>query len=878
VPLWLFGEAAPAPDQALLDLMPVATLVLWLVLLWALAPLGFPLFRRAFAFRAPASAPASGESAPVLSGLFDGGWAAARMCFLLSWTLLVFWLGHTGVPVRWAGAVLLVLAALSAWAWRRDWEVLNQELRGRARGIAWSDGVFLAVFALFFLLRCYWPDTGNGEKPMDIALVGASARADFLPPPNPYLAPSRLGGYYYFGHLETAVLTTTVGTTARWSYNLMCATLPALCVSLLWPLASALAGARARGALATLVVLGAGTLEPLRQWWEADSFSGDRAWPFGPKPLDYFSTSRVIPNPITETSGVNYTINEYPLFTFTYGDLHAHFFSMPVALLVSSAACALFFRSASAPISSTGSVWKTVALRGLFLGALLACLLMTNTWDAPVYWLLLALCAWPPRARPLAQATPNLSSSLNQSPPASSSQRRRARREAGVTPSASTPSHASAPALARWALVGVASLASVAVALPYVRNLHTNANTPTPLDLPATPLLAWLLFWGVFASAWALALALLSREQKRAEAEVEPGSKPLFSLGWVAVPVGAWALLRFAPAYEWTWKWPRPEPDGTPVVYRLGADYAVPILVATLALASWRVAWRSRDEAYALLGRMAFCAFAVLAWSELTWAGFLGPAPQGATYHRQDTVFKFGLQAWYLLGIAAACGALRAPSFRPGSAPTGSAPMWRRWGWPVSGAYACALVVMLMAAGACVAARARGFGFLETPDAWAHLALPEREAAAWLQERGRDGDTLLEAEQAAGGDYSEFSRFTHATGLASVVGPKSHTFQWGDGKRDAGQVWEEVERRRAAVRAFFTTRDPEERRRFLDEFGVRFIVLGQLERAEYGSAELGSEALDSLVATFPGARLFGTSEDERRVYVIDLKATTAPRS
>jgi hypothetical protein len=91
--------------------MPVLSLVLWLLLLWALAPLAFPLSRRVWAL-APGSAAGAWP---------DGGWAAGRMLALVLWTVAAFWAGHMRLPVRLGWVLLIPALAISALAWARQW-------------------------------------------------------------------------------------------------------------------------------------------------------------------------------------------------------------------------------------------------------------------------------------------------------------------------------------------------------------------------------------------------------------------------------------------------------------------------------------------------------------------------------------------------------------------------------------------------------------------------------------------------------------------------------------------------------------------------------------------------------------------------------------
>ncbi|MEJ7712096.1 MAG: DUF2298 domain-containing protein [Pyrinomonadaceae bacterium] len=128
------------------------------------------------------------------------GLAAGRLIVMWAWTLLAFWLGNAGVSAR-AGAFLIYpIAGMLLYYWVRDWTALQAFIKQRRRALICSDAIFLAVFAIFFVLRGFWPDINNGEKPMDMVLISSLGNTASLPPPNGYAAGLRLTSYYYLGH------------------------------------------------------------------------------------------------------------------------------------------------------------------------------------------------------------------------------------------------------------------------------------------------------------------------------------------------------------------------------------------------------------------------------------------------------------------------------------------------------------------------------------------------------------------------------------------------------------------------------------------------------------------------------------------------------
>ena len=74
------------------------------------------------------------------------------------------------------------------------------------------------------------------------------------------------------------------------------------------------------------------------------------------------------------------------------------------------------------------------------------------------------------------------------------------------------------------------------------------------------------------------------------------------------------------------------------------------------------------------------------------------------------------------------------------------------------------------------------------------------------------------------------NRVSIYTGLPTVLG-----WDWHQTQQRHDYRWE-VQRRRAAVNEFYTTRDVERAREFLDEFKVKYVYVGELERGAYPSS------------------------------------------
>ena len=280
----------------------------------------------------------------------DGGWGVARWLGLAAAGVTWLWAGAAGVP-GW-NTWLPVAVAVLALPWgvaelRRVWR--DPAYRTAALTVWTVLGVFLAV-------RAWNPEIYWGEKPMDAAILTSLMRGDVMPPGDPWFAGEPLN-YYFFGFLPFAFLGRACGAAPGLTFNLAVATVPALAAGCALSLGWLLAGRRLGGVLAAVLAQLTGTLGVLFHpgLLARPDFSG------------FWATSRVIGT----------TINEYPVWTALFADLHAHFLGFPGFL--------------AGVVAATAVALRRVPLRAgaLLAGGVLGVELMTNTWELPVLALLL---------------------------------------------------------------------------------------------------------------------------------------------------------------------------------------------------------------------------------------------------------------------------------------------------------------------------------------------------------------------------------------------------------------------------------------------------------------------------------------------------------
>jgi uncharacterized membrane protein len=201
---------------------------------------------------------------------------------------------------------------------------------------------------------------------------------------------------------------------------------------------------------------------------------------------------------------------------------------------------------------------------------------------------------------------------------------------------------------------------------------------------------------------------------------------------------------------------------------------------------------------------------------------------------RQNTIFKFYLQAWLMLAAgASAVLAWTLPAF------FNWLPGWRVF-WQgamialISGA---ALFTVTGASG-----KIRDRWIVDAPHSldamafmeYAHYDLygqrldlsEDYRAIRWMQDNVQGSPVIVETA-AAGRQYEWHSRFTMYTGLPDVIG-----WQWHQ-QQQRVLLSQQVIDRGTEVNNFYNSLDPVISREFLKKYDVKYIIVGQLESAAY---------------------------------------------
>ena len=675
-------------------------------------------------------------AARAFGRLPGAGVGFARILAWLVFAWLVWMLGSLGLsngtPLALVGAAVVAGGALIMHR-RRDRDAVPDPFFRRL--FIATEVLFVVSFLIAALVGAYSADVNAPtEKPMDMMFVNSTLASHDVPPADPWLSGSTVN-YYYLGHFMAGLAIRLTNVEPSAGYNLALAAIFALMVTTAFAAAATLAEVGRRQGLAIGRPLLAGglcvVLLALMANWKGgwDALHPGTPW----AQFDWFGPSRVIPN----------TINEWPFFSWTVGDLHAHFIAIPLTLLALGFIVQVGTGGPPRLRSRTG-MWETFAA-ALAIGWLYG----VNSWSWPVMAALLGLTM-------LIWLT---------SPEAS------AHRGAALA----------------WT-AGVLALGVVLI-LPFVIDFDPNAKKAFAFTkvaqresfglfvrhhLQIEGVFVWLLLAPFFAA--------LAATRHR----------------WRVLAWGAAAMAFVLPLLA------QRNLAGAGLVFVLGA-------AAVAAGAA-----RHRTTAERTLWALAAMALACIFGSEI---GVVPDEFYGGQYERMNTVFKMGYQAWLLLAVFGAVALAGARQWLPQRLP--------RYAWAVL----AGLLMAVSCSYVLVGTDARKGGFHDGPRLdgreWLRKTAPGDVAAIdWI--RGNlPGDAVI--LEAVGDDYSAFgtTRISTFTGRPTVLGWQGHELQWSHG--------EQLGTRRDDVQKMYTSADPGEVRTLLDRYGVRYAVVGPLEKTTYGN-------------------------------------------
>lgn len=780
--------------------------------------------------------------------LADRGLVLARVLGLLgaayvTWLMVSLgWLDFSRWSI-WLGVI--VIGGLSGLALATQFEQIKDFLKQNWRLLLTVEAIFLAAFLAFVAIRAMNPDLWHpyrgGEKPMELAYFNAVLRSTLMPPYDPWFAGGYLN-YYYWGYFILAIPARLSGVIPTVAFNLAVPLLFALTVSgafsVVYNLASGVRNSRgpatvderaavgqkpetepeeipgpgvkdgksrfgealsspiAAGVLGALFVAVIGNLDGAIQLVQKswDKLGGSAA---SLLPLDFWRSSRMLPNLENVEAGlltfwlwgktdgpadVSWHITEFPFFSFLFADLHAHMMAIPITILVIALGMNLLLG-----IRRQGLAWDIAALltAGIAVGSLWA----INSWDYPTLLLLLV-------------ALVSLAACLTW-------KRNKDRLAAALILS-----------------TGLAAV-SILAFLPFHQAVET-FDTGLEVSKWKTPLVNFLGIHGLFLVVIGAFLLWQARRPlslvvggklklSNLDMAMEPGGQLQSYQGWLRCFAGA-GLALFA-------------------FFALAGYWTVAVLVVFLVLAGL-VAGHSLVSADR--GRVYTLFALVLTMLGLGLAIGVDLVRVEGDIGRMNTLFKYYLEVWILLALAAAfflwrmgygnwLGAVR---FR-----------WLNGVWPaaVTLLVACSLVYTVLGTHSRVGDRfqllpltLKGDAYMEQAVHWEKDQAIElrwdAEAISWLQDNVQGSPVILEAHTE---QYRWGARMANYTGLPTVLGWPWHQIQ------QRGTYSREVYDRAEDIRTMYESEDLAQTVDLMARYEVRYVVVGDLERIIYSPERVG---------------------------------------
>ena len=646
-------------------------------------------------------------------------------------------------------AVVVGFVLAGAVAWRRS----DRVPLTRAEIIA-TEALFWGAFAFFLIVRLYNPEIFWGEKPMDFSFLNALNRATTMPPPEPWFAGSPLQ-YSYFGYYTVAALGKTLHLDPALTFNLGIALVAGLTAAAAFAVGAAITNRWQTGVLAAVFVALIGNLAGPRELLSRKVVNFDYFW----------ATSRVIRD----------TINEFPLWSFLFADLHAHVMVMPISLTFLCLTVMWLRLRVIHPHEPrpSGTTLVLLALLCLALGGIV----VTNAWSMPTYVLLF----------PFLIGTIWLTEGDH---------RGFFRFLWGGITRVLLPT-------------AVVLVGAYVLFLPFFQHFTPPERNwgweRGPFAMPKD----FVTIWGLFLFALVPFLfSMWTRDLRRAGERLGIFRGVLLLLAVAVllaslfVSTRAFALILFLLALQ--------------------------VLLAPRTPTRWRIPLALTSFAFAIT---AGCEF-VFVWD------------------RMNTIFKFYLETWFLLAIAAAVAA--------SALWTAQVPLsWLRRPWQ-------ALLIGLVAVGLFTAG-SDTYGVIKTNrvptekptlDGMAYLrskAPDELAAYEWLNRNIQGIPVILEAH---GDSYQEFTRVSMNTGLPTVLGWSYHVFQ-------RAHPWSDINRRKADIQMAYTSTDKDTVAAILQRYHVAMVFVGALERRTYAGANLENftQWTDLLTPVYqnPGVTIFAVN-------------------
>ena len=301
----------------------------------------------------------------------------------------------------------------------REALIRKYDSKGFVEAIVMEETAFLIVFFLMCYFKGFLPDINGQEKFMDYGFIMSMQRNGNLPANDMWLSGYSIN-YYYFGQYIWSVVIKITGIPTGVGYNLAMCSATAIPFGMSFAIGKYLIEASSKRGFtdskAVKYIAGFLTGCAVSLWGNSHSYFYDEN-SIGNSLLDVFkamgidvgktdgffypdSTRYIGWNP---DLGVDYTIEEFPFYSYLVGDLHAHVISMIIVLLIMAVILSLIC-SVSLPSAEDIDVLhsldnlsgennrilpelrSSVSLHLVLCAILLGCAQMTNYWDFLIYF------------------------------------------------------------------------------------------------------------------------------------------------------------------------------------------------------------------------------------------------------------------------------------------------------------------------------------------------------------------------------------------------------------------------------------------------------------------------------------------------------------
>ncbi len=301
----------------------------------------------------------------------------------------------------------------------RDSLVRKLNSKGFVEAAVMEETAFLVIFFLMCYFKGFLPDINGQEKFMDYGFIMSMQRNGSLPANDMWLSGYSIN-YYYFGQFIWSVVVKATCVPTGAGYNLAMCSATAIPFAMSFTIGKYLVEAASKRGFNEnkIIKYVAGFLSgcAVSLWGNSHSYFYDQD-SIGNKFLGFFSklgidvgrTDHFFYPDSTRYIGWNpdlkndYTIEEFPFYSYLVGDLHAHVISMIIVLLIMAVILSLICtvklptKAESDLIHSLDNLSgennrflpeleSTVTLHLVLCAVLLGCAQMTNYWDFLIYF------------------------------------------------------------------------------------------------------------------------------------------------------------------------------------------------------------------------------------------------------------------------------------------------------------------------------------------------------------------------------------------------------------------------------------------------------------------------------------------------------------